>query len=79
MLIGSFIAWLVENDFLIYLRATSLNDFQMDDLALLKQVTDEAVRVSVQQVGLDSSKIVPPMTIQGHQLRRRVRRSFLSL
>jgi hypothetical protein len=79
MLIRSFIAWLVENDFLIYLRANSLNDFQMGDLALLKQVTDEAVRVSVQQVGLNSSKIVPPMTIQGHQLRRQVRRSFLSL
>jgi len=57
----------------------SYNDFQMDDLALLEQVTDEAVRVSVQQVGLDSSKIVPPMTIQGHQLRRQVRRSFLPL
>ena len=79
MLIRSFIAWLVENDFLIYLRANSLNDFQMDDLALLKQVTDEAVRVSVQQVGLDSSKIVPPMTVQGPQLRQQVRRSVLSL
>jgi hypothetical protein len=79
MLIRSFIAWLVENDFLIYLRANSLNDLQMDDLALLKQVTDEAIRVSVQQVGLDSSKIIPSITIQGHQLRRQVRRSFLSL
>ncbi len=71
LLYRSFSYWLVEKDFWVYLRANQLNDFQMDDIALLEHVTDETIRVAVEQLGLDASKILPPT--QGYQPKQRIR------
>jgi membrane protein implicated in regulation of membrane protease activity len=71
LLFRSFSYWLVEKDFWVYLRANQLNDFQLDDIALLEHVTDETVRVAVEQLGLDASKILPPT--QGYQPKQRIR------
>jgi len=70
-LVRSFISWLVEKDFWMYLRPNTLNDFQLDDIALLEHVTDEVVHSAVEQAGLDASKIVPPLL--GYQPKRRIR------
>jgi hypothetical protein len=56
----SFKHWLVEKDFWAYLRMRELNDFQIDDIALLEHSTDETVRAAVEQLNLDGNKIVPP-------------------
>lgn len=74
MLIRSCISWLIENDFLVYLRASSLNDFQQDDIAMLERIIDDTAREAVQQVGLDGSKIIPPQMVQSYQPRNRIRR-----
>ena len=71
LLFRSFSYWLVEKDFWVYLRANQLNDFQLDDIALLEHATDETVRAAVEQLGLDASKIVPPT--QGYQPKQRIR------
>ena len=52
--------WVIEKDFLAYLRMRDLNDFQLDDIALLEHATDEVVLEAVKQLNLDASKIVPP-------------------
>jgi len=74
MLIASFIYWLVENDFLAYLRANSLNDFQLDDIAMLEKMIDETAREAVKQAGLDESKITSPQMITSFRPRTRIRR-----
>ncbi|HVB62010.1 MAG TPA: hypothetical protein VNE61_12500 [Ktedonobacteraceae bacterium] len=74
MLIASFVYWLVENDFLVYLRANSLNDFQLDDIAMLEKMIDDTVREAVKQVGLDESKITSPQMVQGFRPRTHIRR-----
>ncbi len=74
MLIASFIYWLVENDFLTYLRANSLNDFQLDDIAMLEKMIDDTVREAVKQVGLDESKITSPQMVLSFRPRTRIRR-----
>ncbi len=71
LLILSFISWLVEKDFWQYLRPNTLNDFQLDDIALLEHVTDDVVHSAVEQAGLDASKIAPPPL--GYQPKRRFR------
>ncbi len=71
LLIRSFINWLVEKDFWRLLRPNVLNDFQLDDIALLEHVTDDVVRDAVDQAGLDASKIVPPAL--GYQPKPKIR------
>lgn len=71
MLVRSFINWMIEKDFLVYLRPSTLNDFQLDDIALLEHSTDRIVKDAVEQLGLDASNIVPPP--QGYQPKRRIR------
>jgi hypothetical protein len=56
--------WIIEKDFLAYLRMRDLNDFQLDDIALLEHATDEVVLEAVKQLNLDASKIVPPASYQ---------------
>ncbi len=73
MLVRSFISWLVEKDFLLYLRTSSLNDFQLDDIAMLERVIDDTVREAVQQTGLDASKITSPQMVQSYQPKNRIR------
>lgn len=69
--VRSFISWLVEKDFWRYLRPNVLNDFQLDDWALLEHVTDDVVHGAVEQVGLDATKIMPPQ--QGYQPKPKIR------
>ncbi len=71
LLIRSFIYWLFEKDFWIYLRPNVLRDFQLDDIALLEHATDDTVHDAIAQLGLDASKIVPPT--QGYQPKQRYR------
>lgn len=74
MLIASFVYWLIENDFLVYLRANSLNDFQLDDIAMLEKMIDDTVREAVKQAGLDESKITSPQIVTSFHPRVRIRR-----
>lgn len=69
--IRSFIYWLVEKDFWVFLRPNTLNDFQLDDIMLLEHATDDTVKAAVKQIGLDASQITPPA--QGYQPKRRIR------
>ncbi len=71
LLVRSFISWLVEKDFWMFLRPNTLNDFQLDEIALLEHLTDEVVRSAVEQAGLDASKIIAPPL--GYLPKRRVR------
>ena len=63
--------WAVENDFWHYLRRRTINDFQIDDIALMEHVTDDVVRDAVQELGLDGSKITPPA--EGYRPKRTIR------
>lgn len=74
MLIASFIYWLVEKDILVYLRANALNDFQLDDIAMLEKMIDDTVREAVKQAGLDESKITSPQMVTSFRPRTRIRR-----
>lgn len=69
--IASSINWLLEKDFWVFLRPRSLNDFQLDDIALLEHATDGIVTDAVKHEGLDASKITPPPL--GYQQKRRIR------
>lgn len=69
--VRSLIYWILEKDFLIYLRPNTLNDFNLDDIMLLEHVTDDVIHSAVEQLGLDASKIAPPP--QGYQPRQRIR------
>lgn len=63
--------WIVEKDFWMILRPNVLNDFQIDDIALMEHVTDEIVHDAVKELGLDASKIAPPT--QGYRPQRKIR------
>ncbi len=69
--IRSFIYWLIERDFWVLLRPNKLNDFQLDDIALMEHATDDTVKTAVKQVGLDASQITPPPL--GYQAKQRIR------
>lgn len=69
--VRSLIYWILEKDFLIYLRPNTLNDFNLDDIMLLEHVTDDVIHSAVEQLGLDASKIAPPP--QGYQPKQRIR------
>lgn len=71
VLMRSIINWLVENDFWEFLRPSLLNDFQLDDVALLEHEADDVIRQSVGQLGLEASKITPPPL--GYQPKRKIR------
>ncbi len=70
-LIRSFISWIFEDDFWQLLRRHKLNDFQLDDWALLEHVTDDVVRAAVEQVGLDATLIKPPQ--EGYRAKSKIR------
>ncbi len=71
MIVRSLIYWILEKDFLIFLRPNVLNDFNIDDVMLLEHLTDDVVHSAVEQLGLDASKIAPPP--QGYQPKQRIR------
>ena len=61
----------MEKDFWHYLRHKDLNDFQLDDIALMEHVTDDVVHDTAQELGMDASKITPPT--EGYRPKRIVR------
>ncbi|HEX7735840.1 MAG TPA: hypothetical protein VF458_13305 [Ktedonobacteraceae bacterium] len=46
-----------DNDFLAILRPNRLNDFSLDALSSIEQTTDKALRVTLQEAGLDADTI----------------------
>lgn len=70
-LLASFRHWFTQKDFWVYLRRNTLHDFEVDDVMLLEHATDDAVRAAVDQLQLDATRIIPPVT--GYQPRRRIR------
>lgn len=71
ILVRAIINWIFEKDFWMFLRSNFLNDFQLDDIALMEHVTDEIIHDAVDELGLDASKIAPPQA--GYQPKRRIR------
>lgn len=67
----SFRYWMRERDFWVYLRKSELNDFQLDDVALMEHVTDETLKAAAKQLNIDSDKIVAPT--KGYEHERRIR------
>lgn len=71
LIVASLLAWLIHGDAGMYLRSATLNDFQVDDAALLEEAVDTSVRSAAQKVGVDGGKIT--MSGQGYKIRRRIR------
>lgn len=71
ILVRSIIMLIAEKDFWWFLRPSVLNDFQLDDIALMEHLTDEVVHDAVQEMGLDASLIKPPAN--GYEPKRRIR------
>jgi hypothetical protein len=67
----SFRNWLRERDFWIYLRKNELNDFQLDDIAVMEQMTDDTLKAAAIQNEIDADKIMPPT--KGYEHGRRIR------
>lgn len=53
----SLVFQLTDNDFLAILRPNRLSDFSLDALASIEQTTDKALRVTLQEAGLDADAI----------------------
>ena len=53
----SLVFWLTDNDFLAILRPNRLSDFSLDALSSIEQTTDKALRVTLQEAGLDADAI----------------------
>jgi hypothetical protein len=67
LLVRSLVSWIAEMDFLAFLRPHTLNDFTLDALSAVEQITDKAIRETVAQAGLNSAEITPS---QGFPLRQ---------
>ena len=65
VLIRSLVSWLTEKDFLAYLRPNQLNDFTLDALSSIEQITDKAIRETVKQAGLNSADVTVPTQSYG--------------
>lgn len=71
LIVASLLAWLIHGDVGMYLRPATLNDFQMDDAALLEEAVDNSLRSAAQKVGVDAGKITAPG--QEYRVSRRIR------
>ncbi|HEY0753523.1 MAG TPA: hypothetical protein VGD98_06140 [Ktedonobacteraceae bacterium] len=56
-LLRSVVFFLTDKDFLAVLRPNRLNDFSLDALSLIEQTTDKALRLTLQEAGLDADVI----------------------
>lgn len=57
LLVRSIVTWITEMDFLAFLRPHTLNDFTLDALAAVEQITDKALRETVAQAGLNAAEM----------------------
>lgn len=71
LLVRALIYWILEKDFLYDLRPRFINAFNIDDIMLLEHLTDDVVHDSVEQLGMDASKITPPP--MGYEPKQRIR------
>jgi len=60
VLLRSFVFWLTDNDFLAFLRPNRLNDFSLDTLSSIEQITDKGIRDTLKQAGLNAEEISKP-------------------
>ena len=58
--IHSLVLWLTEKDFLVYLRPNVLNDFRIDDGAILEHIADRSIRAAAEELKLDTSTLSAP-------------------
>jgi len=65
----SFRYWLTERDFWYYLRKRDLNDFQVDDISMMEEMTDETLRVAAKQNEVDADQLKSPATKHGRRVR----------
>jgi len=56
----SVVLWLTEKDFLVYLRPNILNDFRIDDSAILEHIADRGMRDAAKELGLDDTVLSAP-------------------
>jgi hypothetical protein len=56
-LLRSLVFWLTDKDFLAILRPNRLSDFSLDALSSIEETTDKALRVTLQDAGLDAQVI----------------------
>ena len=56
----SLVLWLTEKDFLVYLRPNILNDFRIDDSAILEHIADRGIREAAKELDLDDSVLSAP-------------------
>lgn len=56
----SLVLWLTEKDFLVYLRPNILNDFRIDDGAILEHIADKGIREAAEGLNLDVSTLSAP-------------------
>ena len=62
LLIRSIVSSIGEMDFLAFLRPHTLNDFTLDALSAVEQITDKGIRETVAQAGLNSAEIARGQT-----------------
>lgn len=58
LLIRSIVALIAEADFLAFLRPHTLNDFTLDALSAVEQITDKGIRETVKQAGMNPAEMV---------------------
>ena len=56
----SLVLGLTEKDYLGVLRPGRLNDFRLDDGAMLEHVADRCIRETVEGLGLDADELAQP-------------------
>ncbi len=56
----SLVLWLTEKDFLVYLRPNILNDFRIDDSAILEHIADRGIREAAKELNLDDTVLLTP-------------------
>jgi hypothetical protein len=54
------VLWLTEKDYLVYLRPNILNDFRIDDGAILEHIADRGIREAAKELELDESVLATP-------------------
>lgn len=57
LVLRSIVLWLTEKDYLVYLRPNVLNDFRLDDGAILEHIADRGTREAAEGLGLDASDL----------------------
>lgn len=60
VVIHSLVLGFTENDFLVYLRPNILNDFRIDDGAILEHMADRGIRQAAEKLELDTGEFSMP-------------------